>query len=154
MRAVLTGFSLGFLVALQVGPMTLFLVRSGLRGGWRSALAVAAGIAGVDGLYALCGAAGVTPLLALAPLRLALGCVGATVLIVLGIKTLRASFRVRLGAESADEVVSPRRTFLTALGGTASNPLRSPPGRPSSPPPTRRARWPARHPARSCSSSE
>lgn len=55
MRAVLTGFSLGFLVALQVGPMTLFLIR--------------------------------------------------------------------LGAESADEVASPRRTFLTALGGTASNPL-------------------------------
>jgi len=123
MRTVLTGFSLGFLVALQVGPMTLFLIRSGLRGGWRSGLAVAAGIAAVDGLYALCGAAGVTPLLAVAPVRLALGCAGAAVLIGLGAKTLRHSFAVRLGAESAFEVASPRRTFLTSLGATASNPL-------------------------------
>jgi putative LysE/RhtB family amino acid efflux pump len=123
MHAALTGVTLGFFVALQVGPMTLFLIRSGLRGGWRSALAVAAGIAVVDGLYACCGAAGVTPLLGLAPVRVVLGCLGASVLIGLGVKTLRDSVRVRLGAEMAFEVASPRRTFLTAVGGTASNPL-------------------------------
>jgi putative LysE/RhtB family amino acid efflux pump len=123
MQTALTGFSLGFLVALQVGPMTLFLIRSGLRGGWWSAAAVAAGIAAVDGLYALAGAAGATPLLAVAPLRLALGCLGAGVLLALGIRTLRDAFRVRLGVEFDAEVASPRRTFITALGGTASNPL-------------------------------
>jgi threonine/homoserine/homoserine lactone efflux protein len=122
-HAALTGFGLGFLVALQVGPMTLFLIRCGLRGGWSSAAAVAAGIAVVDGLYALAGAAGVTPLLAVAPLRFALGCAGALVLLVLGVRTLRDAWRVRLGAEMPVEVASPRRTFVTALGGTASNPL-------------------------------
>jgi putative LysE/RhtB family amino acid efflux pump len=122
-HALLTGFGLGFLVALQVGPMTLFLVRSGLRGGWRTGFAVAGGIAVVDGLYAAAGAAGVTPLLSVGLLRTALGLVGAAVLIVLGAKTLRDSFRIRVGAEVEADVATPRRTFLTALGGTASNPL-------------------------------
>ena len=123
MHAALTGFGLGFLVALQVGPMTLFLIRSGLRSGVWSALAVASGIAAVDGLYALCGAAGVTPVLALGPARTVLGILGAAVLVALGLRTMRDSMRVRLGAESTFEVDSPRRTFLTALGTTASNPL-------------------------------
>jgi putative LysE/RhtB family amino acid efflux pump len=123
MHTFVTGFGLGFLVALQVGPMTLFLIRSGLRGGWPAGLAVAGGIALVDGLYSAAGAAGVTPLLSVAPLRTALGLLGATVLIVLGVRTLRDSFRVRLGAETELEVATPARTFVTALGGTASNPL-------------------------------
>src|SRR5579872_95074 len=123
MHAAVVGFGLGFLVALQVGPMTLFLMRSTLRAGWRSGLAVAAGIAVVDGLYAAAGAAGVTPLLGAPFLRVALGLLGALVLIVLGLRTLRDAFRVRLGGESDFEVASPGRTFLTALAGTASNPL-------------------------------
>ena len=123
MHDVLTGFGLGFLVAMQVGPMSLFLIRSGLRGGLSCALAVAGGIAVVDGLYALCGAAGVSPLLASGPARLALGGLGAVVLIALALRTLRDAMRVRLGAESDFEVASPARTFLTALGGTASNPV-------------------------------
>lgn len=103
--------------------MTLFLVRSGLRGGWRAGFAVAGGIAVVDGLYAAAGAAGVTPLLSVGFLRTALGLLGAAVLLVLGVKTLRDSFRIRVGAEVEADVATPRRTFLSALGGTASNPL-------------------------------
>jgi putative LysE/RhtB family amino acid efflux pump len=48
---------------------------------------------------------------------------GAIVLLWLGIRTLRDAWRVRLGAESDAEVASVSRTFVTALGGTASNPL-------------------------------
>lgn len=123
MHPALTGFGLGFLVALQIGPMSLFLIRSVLRSGWMGGLAVAAGIAVVDGLYAAAGAAGITPLLAVHGLRLALGLLGAVVLIVLGLRTLHSAWRVRLGAESPGEVAGVGRTFLTALGGTASNPL-------------------------------
>jgi putative LysE/RhtB family amino acid efflux pump len=43
------------------------------------------------------------------------------VLVLLGARTLRSAFRIRLG-EGADPV-SPRRGFLTALSATASNPL-------------------------------
>jgi len=45
------------------------------------------------------------------------------VLVYLGSRTLLAAFRVRAGLEAAEEVASPRRAFLTALGATASNPL-------------------------------
>jgi putative LysE/RhtB family amino acid efflux pump len=123
MHALLVGFGLGFLVALQLGPMSLFLIRSTLRRGWVVGLAIGAGIALVDALYAAAGAAGAAPLLTVEPVRLGLGLVGAAVLLVLGVRTLHAAFRVRLGGEVPAEIARPRRAFLTALAGTASNPL-------------------------------
>jgi putative LysE/RhtB family amino acid efflux pump len=116
------GFGLGFLVAMQLGPMSLFLIRTTLRGGWRLGLAIGAGIAVVDGLYAACGAAGAAPFLALEPVRLGLGLAGAVVLVALGIRTLYSAFSVRLGAEAPAEVATPRRAFLTSMAGTATNP--------------------------------
>jgi putative LysE/RhtB family amino acid efflux pump len=65
----------------------------------------------------------VSPLLGIQPLRLVLGVLGATVLIVLGLRTLYSAFRVRLGGETPSEVATPGRAFLTSLAGTASNPL-------------------------------
>ena len=123
MHSGLVGFGLGFFVAMQLGPMSLFLIRSTLRGGWRVGLAIGAGIAAVDGLYAAAGSAGVAPLLAIESLRVALGLAGAGVLVLLGARTLCSALRVRHGGEIPSEVARPRRAFLTALGGTASNPL-------------------------------
>ena len=123
MNALIVGFGLGFFVALQVGPMSLLLVRSTLRGGLAVGVAIGAGIAGVDAAYAALGAAGAAPLLAIDPLRIVLGFGGAALLVVLGVKTLWTAFRVRAGAETPDEVATPRRAFATALAGTASNPL-------------------------------
>ena len=56
-------------------------------------------------------------------MRLALGLVGAVVLLVIGARTLYSAFRVRLGGEIPTEVATPRRAFATAVAGTASNPL-------------------------------
>lgn len=123
MHSAIVGFGLGFFVALQLGPMSLFLIRTTLRSRLAEGVAIGAGIAVVDGLYAAAGAAGVSPLLGIQPLRLALGVLGATVLIVLGLRTLYSAFRVRLGAETPSEVATPGRAFLTSLAGTASNPL-------------------------------
>jgi putative LysE/RhtB family amino acid efflux pump len=123
MHGLTIGFGLGFLVAMQLGPMSLFLIRSTLRSGWTVGLAIGAGIALVDALYAAAGAAGAASLLAIDPLRTALSLVGAAVLLVLGVRTLRDAFRVRLGAELEEEVASPRRAFLTSAAATASNPL-------------------------------
>ena len=123
MESLLVGFGLGLMVAAQVGPMSLFLMRCTLRGGLRTGLAVGAGIAIVDTLYAAAGAAGAAPVLAIDSVRTVFGLVGATVLIGLGAKTLWSAWRVRMGAETEDEVASPRRAFVTALAGTASNPL-------------------------------
>ena len=121
MHAFTVGFGLGFFVALQLGPLSLYLIRSTLRNGWEVGLAIAAGIAVIDLAYAAAGAAGAAPLLAIGPLDVILGLLGATVLVVLGGRTLWSAFRIRLG-EGA-EPVSPRRGFLTALSATASNPL-------------------------------
>ncbi len=122
MHALLVGFGLGFLVALQLGPMSLFLIRSTLRRGWAVGLAIGMGIAVIDALYAAAGAAGAAPLLTIGPLRLALGLAGSAVLLVLGARTLHGAFRVRQGLEVPSEVADPRRAFLTSLAGTASNP--------------------------------
>jgi putative LysE/RhtB family amino acid efflux pump len=121
-HALAVGFGLGFFVALQLGPMSLFLIRSTLRAGWGVGLAIGAGIAVVDALYAACGAAGAAPLLTVEPVRIVLGVVGAAVLAALGARTLCGALRIRHGGEVRADVATPRRAFVTALAGTASNP--------------------------------
>ena len=123
MNALLVGFGLGFFVAAQLGPLSLFLIRSTLRGRLAVGLSIGAGIAIVDLLYAAAGAAGAAGILTIDALRTTLGLLGALVLIYLGARTLWSAFRVRAGLEAADEVASPRKAFLTSLGATASNPL-------------------------------
>jgi putative LysE/RhtB family amino acid efflux pump len=122
MHAAAVGFGLGFFVALQLGPMSLFLIRSTLRSGWKVGCAIGVGIATIDGVYAAAGAGGATPLLSLQPIRLALGLLGAAVLIGLGTRTVYTAVRVRVGSETPSDVATPRRALLTALAGTASNP--------------------------------
>jgi putative LysE/RhtB family amino acid efflux pump len=117
------GFGLGFVIGAQPGPMSLFLVRSTLRGKLQIGLAIGAGIALIDTLYGAVAAAGVAPVLRLATVRVIIGTVGAAVLIALGARTLWSAFRVRAGGELEDEVRTPRRAFLTSLAATASNPL-------------------------------
>jgi putative LysE/RhtB family amino acid efflux pump len=123
MSALIFGFGLGFFVAAQLGPLSLFAIRSTLRAGARIGLAIGAGVAVIDTLYAAAGAAGAAGLLQIEPLRLAFGIAGAVVLVALGVRTIVSAFRVRLGGEVPEEVSSPRRAFATALGATASNPL-------------------------------
>jgi putative LysE/RhtB family amino acid efflux pump len=120
-RSAGIGFGLGFLVALQLGPMSLFLIRSTLRGGLRTGLAIGAGIALTDLLYAAAGAAGAAPLLAVDAVRSTLRLVGAAVLVWLGTRSIRAGLSdLPAGAREADE--SPYRAFQTAVGATAANP--------------------------------
>jgi len=121
--ALAAGFGLGFLVAAQVGPIWLLCARSVLRGTFVVGVAIGAGAAAIDALYAALGALGASALLQIDPVRIGLGLVGAAVLAALGLRTLWSAFRVRLGAETPAEVASPRRAFLTSLGATASNPL-------------------------------
>ena len=121
--AVAAGLGMGFLTAAQVGPIWLLCLRSTLRGGFRVGVAIGAGAAVIDMLYAALGVAGASRLLEIDPLRVALGLAGAVVLALLGLRTLWSAFRIRLGGEAAEEVASPRRAFVTSLGATASNPM-------------------------------
>jgi putative LysE/RhtB family amino acid efflux pump len=121
--AVVSGLGLGFLVAAQVGPIWLLCARTAARFGFWPGFAVGLGAAGVDLAYAVLGALGAAILLQATALRVGLGLVGAAVLLWLGGRTLHTAFRVRLGAETPDEVVAPGRAFRTAVVATASNPL-------------------------------
>jgi putative LysE/RhtB family amino acid efflux pump len=123
MSGLVIGFGLGFFVAAQLGPLSLLAIRSTLRSGARIGLAIGAGVAVIDTLYAAAGAAGAAGLLEIEPLRVAFGLLGAAVLVHLGVRTLVSAFRVRLGGEVPAEVGTPRRAFATALAATASNPL-------------------------------
>jgi len=117
------GFGAGALVAAQIGPVTLLLVRTVLRGAVLAGLSFGAAVAVIDLLYAAAGLAGAGALLAIEPLRLTLGLVGAVVLIVIGVRTLASAHRLRIGAELPDETATPRSAFRTGLVATASNPL-------------------------------
>jgi len=117
------GFGLGFVVGAQVGPITLLCIRSVLRGSFVVGVAIGAGAAVVDTLYGALGIAGASRLLEVSALRIGLGVTGAVVLGFLGVRTIWSAFRIRLGAETEDEVSSPLRASLPSLAATASNPL-------------------------------
>jgi threonine/homoserine/homoserine lactone efflux protein len=123
MSSLVVGFGLGLFVGAQPGPVSLLCVRSVLRGALASGIAIGAGAALIDLLYAGLGLAGAASLLEVDALRAAFGIVGALVLGVIGARTLWAAFRVRLGGELPEEVASPRRAFATSVAATASNPL-------------------------------
>jgi threonine/homoserine/homoserine lactone efflux protein len=123
MSALLVGFGLGFFVGAQPGPVSLLCIRSVLRGAFRAGIAIGAGAALIDLLYAALGLAGAASLLELEELRIAFGLLGAGVLAYIGYRTLWSAFRVRLGGESEAEVATPQRAFATAVAATASNPL-------------------------------
>jgi putative LysE/RhtB family amino acid efflux pump len=121
-RSAVIGFGLGLFVAMQLGPMSLFLVRSTLRGGLPSGLGVGAGIATVDGLYAAAGAAGATAVLQIGSVRTALGLVGAAALAWLGVRSLQAARRASVeGDGRAAATAWP--AFRASLAATAANPL-------------------------------
>jgi len=121
-RSVVIGFGLGFFVALQLGPMSLYLVRSTLRGGLPAGLGVGAGIATVDGLYAAGGAAGATAVLQVDSVQTALGLVGAAAIAWLGVRSLKAA---RHASPEGDgrAAAAAWPAFRTSVAATAANPL-------------------------------
>jgi putative LysE/RhtB family amino acid efflux pump len=122
---VLSGYGLGVFLAAQVGPVTLLIVRSVLRGGRAVAvgLAMAVAVAAIDLAYAVVGLAGIGSLLNGGSARVWLGLLSAAILVAIGMRTLWKGARVRAGFEAPDEVVAPSRAFLTAVAATALNPL-------------------------------
>ena len=123
LTAALAGIGLGLFVAAQVGPVSLLCVRTVLRQGLLPGLAIGLGAAVVDVAYATLGMLGVAQLIRSGPIRLALGAVGAGVLLWMGARTLWTAHRVRLGLETRSEVLTPAAALRTSLLATASNPL-------------------------------
>ena len=124
MTHLVTAYGVAFLLAAQVGPITLLIVRSIVRGGRAVVigLLMAAAVAGVDLVYATVGLAGVGRLLEGDTVQLVLGLVTAAILIVIGAHSIWFGVRARLELTLADQV-QPRRAFQTAIVATALNPL-------------------------------
>jgi threonine/homoserine/homoserine lactone efflux protein len=125
MSLPLVGFGLGFLLAAQVGPVTLLIVRTVLRGGHSVAvgLAMACAVAFIDVLYGALGLAGVGQLLRTGAAGVGLGLLSAAVLVGIGARTLWRGLRARGGAEADEEVATPGTAFGTGVAATALNPL-------------------------------
>jgi putative LysE/RhtB family amino acid efflux pump len=122
--SLVVGFGLGFVVAAQIGPVSLLIVRSVVRGDFRIGLAMAAAVSLVDLAYAGLGLAGVARALEETDgVRVVLGFVGAAILAAIGLRAIWIGFRARFGLETEEEVGTPRRAFFTALAATAFNPL-------------------------------
>ena len=122
MNVLLLGFGLGFCVALQLGPLSLFAIRSTLRSGVAVGLAIGAAVAVIDTLYAAAGAAGAAGLLRSSRCGSRWA---SSARWCCRISARDAVERVPRAASAArgEEVATPRRAFATALGATASNPL-------------------------------
>jgi putative LysE/RhtB family amino acid efflux pump len=122
--SLLTGLGFGLVIAAQIGPVSLLIVRSVLRGALVTGLAMAAAVSLVDLLYAALGLAGAGRLLDAADaIRVGFGLVGAAILVAIGVRTLWTGIRARLGLETLAEVATPARAFSTALAATAFKPL-------------------------------
>jgi threonine/homoserine/homoserine lactone efflux protein len=122
--ALLAGLGSGLLVGAQVGPIWLLCMRSVLRGRFVVGVSIGAGAALIDMSYAAIGVVGGAGVLRAEPqLRLALGFLGAAVLVGLGVRTVWSAMRIRAGMESAGEIASPVRAFTTSVVATASNPM-------------------------------
>lgn len=122
---VFVGAALGLLLAAQVGPVTLLIVRSVLVGGRGLAvgLAMATAVAVIDLLYATLGLAGAGQLLDAGAVRIALGLFSAAILIGIGARSLWRGVRARSGALSDDDLATPGQAFATAIAAMALNPL-------------------------------
>ena len=124
MSSLFVGYALGLFVAAQIGPVSLLIVRSVVRGNFRIGFAMGAAVALVDLVYAALGIAGVGAALEqTGGVRTIFGFIGAAVLVALGARAMWIGYRARFGLETADEVGSLRRAFATALAATAFNPL-------------------------------
>jgi putative LysE/RhtB family amino acid efflux pump len=122
-RDLFLGLGVGFFVAVQVGPVTLLMIRSILKGALGTGLAMTVAVTLVDTLYASVGLAGPARLLRGETFSLVLGLVGGAVLVVIGVRTLWLGIRARIGGETEADVSSLRTAFVTALAATALNPL-------------------------------
>lgn len=117
------GLAAGFIIAAQIGPISLLAIRSTLRTGARTGIAIGAGAALVDMIYALMGSAGVASLINRSTVQFVLAIAGGVFLILVGVKTMWSGVRLRASAETPQETRTPLTAFLTSFAATASNPF-------------------------------
>lgn len=133
--AFLAGAAAGFGIAIPVGAISILIVETGLRRGFRLAAAAGAGAATVDGLYALVAAAfGAALAAVLAPWERPLRVAAVVVLVAIalrGLVGLRAipgplaagGTPIRPDVEAAERGGSAVRTYGVFVAITLLNPV-------------------------------
>ncbi len=121
------GFLAGLALAIPVGPMAIMLVNTTIGRGLRHGVVGALGMASVDGFYALAVfIIGGFIAAALTSLKVVLGLVGASILLILGIQTLVRNLRL-IGKPDLEVAMSASngsvvKTFGTFVLATLVNP--------------------------------
>jgi arginine exporter protein ArgO len=141
--ALLAGLAAGYGIAIPVGAVAVLIVETGIRSGFRAAVAAGAGAASADGIYAAIAALfGVALAGALAPAQVPLRAAAIVILVGLALRGFRSVARdaqlarrrdadaARPGPDGAHPPVPtgpaqrpPRRIYAAFLGITLLNPM-------------------------------
>jgi threonine/homoserine/homoserine lactone efflux protein len=126
--AIFQGIGIGFAIAAPVGPIGMLCIRRTLHHGPVVGLATGLGAATADAMYGLVAAGGLGLAAWLLGHAAALGLVGALLLAMMGVESLRAFVRKsRASASVQGEAPSPRASpsvaFASTFALTASNPM-------------------------------
>lgn len=123
MSSFVEGLVAGYGIAIPVGAIAVLIVNTGMRCGFRVALAAGAGAATADLLYALvAAAAGAAVAAALEPIAPGLRVLSGVVLIALAVLGLRRGLRPPEDSIEA-AACDPLHTYARFLGLTIINPL-------------------------------
>lgn len=119
---LLKGFAMGFAIAVPVGPIGLLCIRRSLRDGRAAGLATGLGAATADGTYGLLVALGVSATGMLIHYAPQMQLIGGTLIVLIGLLTLRSFFQPRPEAAPLPAGSLPG-TFASTYLLTLSNPM-------------------------------
>ena len=123
--AFLAGAVAGYGIAIPVGAISILIVETGLRRGFRLAAAAGAGAASADGIYALVAAAfGAALASVLAPFETPLQLLAVVVLVAIAVRGL-LGLRAAGAATPAGEAEIPPDVEAAERGGRRSAPTGS-----------------------------
>jgi threonine/homoserine/homoserine lactone efflux protein len=121
---IASGLIMGIVYAATPGPLNVETIRRGMNGGFLDSLAIQTGSAVGRILYALLALFGAGILLEGATLQLALGVFGVTVLLYMGIKTIREGHGQNIQSSQAiGPADSAPRAFWAGALLSLANPL-------------------------------
>lgn len=114
------GLGFGLILQISVGPVCIAILQKGIDQGFGHAFAMVWGAVLVDALYILLSVAGVSALMTIGPARMAIGLGGALLLLIFGLRYLRAPAGI---ARAQHRSESPLKSLTYGVVLTLTNPL-------------------------------
>lgn len=117
---VIKSVLIGFVVAMPVGPIGVLCIDHSIRGGMRQGVTAGFGAALADGIFGFIGGLGSAALISGVSDPWEFKFIGATLILLLGLKNLFSSRAVDKHVEMKSELL---KTFVTTFFLTLTNPL-------------------------------